>query len=63
MTDTDTLARQLARTATQAGLDKAAQILAEAVDDLDVEYDGTEYLDGMVDALNTLVQAGATDPR
>lgn len=62
--DTDTtaldkLAKQLADTAVQAGMDKAARILADWLDTLS----GDEYRDGADDALCQLIQAGAADPR
>lgn len=43
-----------------AGLDQAAELLADWIAELD---DDGHYRDGAEDALLTLVQAGAADPR
>lgn len=72
MTATDILAQQLATVALKAGLDRAAQLLAQldadsraAAADSPDDYDPlchAHYLDGVTDAIQALVSAGADDP-
>lgn len=58
----DHLARQLSQAGIQAGLDRAAAVLANLLArDADAGADG--YVDGIEDSLLALIQDGATDPR
>jgi hypothetical protein len=47
----------------QAGFDDAAEVLGNLLASLDPDDYDHEYLVGVKDAITTLVQAGATDPR
>lgn len=57
---TETKTTEIAQQIQQLGLNHAAEILAEWIATLNENQD---YQDGAEDALLTLIQAGATDPR
>lgn len=56
-------AHELLDRAEQIGLDKAARLVAGLLNGTDPEQAAEGYRDGVEDALCTLIQAGATDPR
>lgn len=47
----------------QQGRDEMADALGELLAGLDPEEDGQGYVDGVEDALFTLINHGASDPR
>lgn len=59
----DHLARQLSQAAIQAGLDRAAAVLADLLASPDADAGAEGYVDGIEDSLLALIQDGATDPR
>lgn len=54
---------ELAEQIAQTGRDEMAEAITEYLASLDPQTYDAQYIDGVTDALNVIVQAGATDPR